>query len=299
MTRLISVVMPARNAESTIVRAIESVLSAQAPSSIELLVVDDGSTDSTLAIVKSLASADGRLVVLSANGIGANAARNVAIEYANGEWIALLDADDWWAPGRLPALIADAEAAGADLVADDVISVRREDQPGKSLFADRGIEIEGRTPLRLVDLVSRDLGTLQPIFERRLLKTGLRFPAWARQTGDFWFMLHLVNAAQAPVVVGRAGYYYRRHGTTLSSASPRMWAGSASVTADLLADPRLEVDTDVRVLLERRLEDAIANYHYLIAKGMGLGTMKGAREIMRHPRSVLTGARGLLGRRSR
>lgn len=98
---LVSVVMPAYNAEKTIRGAVASVLS-QTYASWELVIVDDSSTDETPALLDSLADVDGRVHVIHAkvNG-GVAAARNAAIAAARGSHIAFLDSDDGWHPRKL------------------------------------------------------------------------------------------------------------------------------------------------------------------------------------------------------
>lgn len=92
-----SVVIPAFNAERTIRRAIDSVLE-QNLLPFEIIVVDDGSTDST----KELAESYGGITkCISQCNAGVSTARNVGIDAAKGEWIAFLDADDVWFPDRL------------------------------------------------------------------------------------------------------------------------------------------------------------------------------------------------------
>lgn len=99
----ISVVIPAYNAASFLPRCLQSVF-AQTLQAEEIIVVDDGSTDDTAARAAKL----GAKVVSRPNG-GLSAARNTGIQNASSEWIALLDADDMWAPEKLQrqALLAE------------------------------------------------------------------------------------------------------------------------------------------------------------------------------------------------
>ena len=97
----VSVVIPAYNAAWCIRRAIDSAL-AQDFRSLEVLVVDDGSTDNTPEILTSYAGSV--RVVKKANG-GLSSARNAGIKEAKGAYIAFLDADDWWLPGKLSAQV--------------------------------------------------------------------------------------------------------------------------------------------------------------------------------------------------
>lgn len=97
---LVSVIIPACNAEVFIAKTLESVLS-QTYQNIEILVVDDGSSDKTAEIVKSFAQKDTRINLLQQSNAGVAAARNLAIEKSKGEYIAAIDADDIWYPQNL------------------------------------------------------------------------------------------------------------------------------------------------------------------------------------------------------
>ena len=95
----ISVIIPTYNREKTILRALQSVLK-QTYTNLEVLVVDDGSTDKTAELVKNVADNRVRYITLEQNG-GASNARNVGAGMASGEWIAFQDSDDCWYPDKL------------------------------------------------------------------------------------------------------------------------------------------------------------------------------------------------------
>lgn len=100
----ISVVIPAYNASSTIVTAIQSVQNQQLVDNInlEIIIINDGSLDNTEEIVKDYIS-DGsdNIILISKNNGGVSKARNIGIKEASGEWIAFLDSDDEWLPNKL------------------------------------------------------------------------------------------------------------------------------------------------------------------------------------------------------
>lgn len=94
---LVSVVVPAYNAEKTLKASVDSIL-AQDFRDFEIIVVNDGSSDSTKAI---LAEYDSQIRVVDQNNRGAPAARNAGVNAANGKLIAFLDSDDLWSPDKL------------------------------------------------------------------------------------------------------------------------------------------------------------------------------------------------------
>jgi glycosyltransferase involved in cell wall biosynthesis len=97
---LVSVVIPAYNAEAFIQKTLTSVLS-QTYKNLEILVIDDGSTDRTVEIVEAMAEGDRRIRLLQQSNSGVAAARNLGIKHAKGEFIAPLDADDIWYPQNI------------------------------------------------------------------------------------------------------------------------------------------------------------------------------------------------------
>jgi GT2 family glycosyltransferase len=104
-----SVIIPVFNGERTIERAVQSVLDQSFPAH-EILVVDDGSTDSTASVVRRFGD---RVHAVRQENRGVAAARNLGVARATGDWVAFLDADDWYYPDRLQlhaAWIADGAA---------------------------------------------------------------------------------------------------------------------------------------------------------------------------------------------
>jgi len=102
MTRpLVSVIVPTYNCAAFVRSAIDSVL-AQSYAPIEVVVVDDGSTDETLAVLSGFGE---RIRVFSQSNAGPAAARNRAVAQAHGEYLAFLDGDDLWLPGHLEGLM--------------------------------------------------------------------------------------------------------------------------------------------------------------------------------------------------
>jgi glycosyltransferase involved in cell wall biosynthesis len=108
---LVSIVIPAYNAERTIGETICSVL-RQSYENLDIIVVDDGSTDRTRATVVQWALKDSRINVITQRRAGVAAARNTGISVAKGTYIAPLDADDLWHPERVSLHVEALEAAG-------------------------------------------------------------------------------------------------------------------------------------------------------------------------------------------
>lgn len=110
----VSVIIPAYNAERWLPATLDSVCS-QSLLEIEILVVDDGSTDRTVEIAAAFAARDPRVRIIYQENAGVGAARNRAIAEAAGEYIAPLDADDLWYPEKLAHQVACMDAGGQEM----------------------------------------------------------------------------------------------------------------------------------------------------------------------------------------
>lgn len=111
----ISVIMPVYNAEKYLDRSISSILS-QSLSDFELILVNDGSTDSSAEICDNYAEKDSRVKIINKHNGGVSSARNLGIEKASGKWLCFADSDDIVKPGAFKALM---NCAPADLVVSE------------------------------------------------------------------------------------------------------------------------------------------------------------------------------------
>lgn len=111
---MISVIVPAFNVESTIIRTLDSIL-AQTYPEIEVIVVDDGSADKTGKVIDNYASQHKRVMVIHTKNQGVTATRLTGVAQASGEWIGFVDGDDEIEPDMYEFLLKNAEQYGADI----------------------------------------------------------------------------------------------------------------------------------------------------------------------------------------
>ena len=110
----VTVIVPMYNSEDSIEQCVDSVL-AQSLKDIELICVDDGSSDATCSLVEARASRDTRVCVLQQENAGPGAARNAALDCAQGEFVYCLDADDYLERTMLAQCVEALEKTGADM----------------------------------------------------------------------------------------------------------------------------------------------------------------------------------------
>lgn len=236
--RRVSVIIAAYNVEAYIGRAIASV-QAQTVSDLEILIVDDASRDGTATLVNHLASTDPRIRLLSQpENRGPSAARNRAVREAEGEWVAVLDADDAWRPERLEKLLELAGETGAEAVADNQIlfddSVKRESGVAFT-FPDRKITLDAEA------LFSRsnplELGILKMMFRRSMLaEHGLAYDESLRFAEDLKLLCEFVLGGGRVMITNDAYYIYTTpvgHITRTQSSGTRSETSRRSILAIL------------------------------------------------------------------
>ena len=122
MEPTVSIIVPVYNAEGTLTRCIDSILN-QEYNDFELLLIDDGSQDSSGAICDSYASADSRVRVVHKVNSGVSDSRNLALDMARGTYLQFLDSDDWITPNATRLLVETAEHYHCDMVISDFYRV--------------------------------------------------------------------------------------------------------------------------------------------------------------------------------
>ena len=218
---LVSVVIPSYNHASYLDEALDSVLLPELAVELEVVVVDDGSSDDSLAILERRREADGRVVLIAQENRGAHTALNRGIETARGETVFILNSDDAFHTERIPRIVARFEE---DPEAAAVVSwIEIVDGAGKTLGIKEGWRNMPPWPRRrsgdslgalddplLALLEANWIATTSNVaFRRRFFEDGLRFSD-LRYTHDWDFFLavgrHGLREIREPLV------RYRVHG---------------------------------------------------------------------------------------
>lgn len=245
----VSVIMPAYNVAEFIGIAIDSVL-AQTFSDLELIVVDDGSTDETASIVQQRQAADGRGLVhlIRQSNQGLAAARNAALAVAKGECFALLDSDDLWEPSFLASQMSVLDRdAGVAIVTGNAryiggpehgapVRPHPDPRPDPNLRTILGDE-------RAVFIMS--------VFRRSVFDRIGGFKPKFRTNEDYDFWLRAASAGFRFVRNSAPLAGYRIRAESLSADEVRMLRGILAVYAD--ARPMLPVGSIERSTLDRQV----------------------------------------------
>ena len=238
----VCVIIAAKNAAETIARAVASALAE--PETAEVIVIDDGSTDTTATAALSVADDTGRLnIVRFEKNRGPAAARNHAISISRSPILAILDADDFFLPGRLAKLL---EVSDWDFVADNIAFM--DERAAASAAADVG---RFQPEPRLLDLtgfvegnISRrgvrrgEIGFLKPLMRRAFLSSHqLAYNETLRLGEDYDLYLRALAKGARYKIIHSCGYAAIVRGNSLSGSHrtedlKRLYEADRAILAD-------------------------------------------------------------------
>jgi GT2 family glycosyltransferase len=230
-TPVVSVVTPAYNAARYLPETLRSVL-GQTFSDLELIIVDDGSTDDTLAVARRLAATDCRVRIIATPNSGPAAARNTALRSARGAFVALLDSDDLMAPEYLARQLAvfDAFPEASVVTANAVNRGGGPTYDGKPFWPPTA----GYERITLHQLIEHeDSMCIFSVFRRAICSAVGVFNAAFTGNEDYEFWLRAAIAGFVLVRNNEPIGVYRRHDDSLSSNEPRMIRGVLAVLRNL------------------------------------------------------------------
>lgn len=298
MKPLVSVIIPTYNVQAYIGQAIQSALD-QTVQNIEIIVTDDASTDDTVQIIKT--NKDRRIhLTINKNNFGPSYSRNLAIQKAEGEWIALLDGDDWWEKNRLERMLDVAEAQQADLVADDIQNYKEgAKNPWNNTYLEDQNYAFHDAFISAVEMIQYDFGPLKPLFRRDFLeRKGLQYNEGITYGEDFLLLLEcLLNGAKM-AIFSEPLYIRRAWANSLTAQGLRSTEHLIHLTEDLITklktqeNPQIKQIPEVIQALESRLKKQTDSflYHQLtepFKEGNALqGAFKMTELAFRSPRSL-------------
>lgn len=218
-TPLVSVLMPAYNAEKYVEKAIRSVM-AQTFSDWELVIIDDRSQDATCQIIEALAREDARIRFFqNARNQGAAQTRNRGLDLCRGQYVALLDCDDIWYPDKLRQQVALARKENADIVYCSYAIV---DENGQKKYSD--FIVPERTDLK-ASLVQSVISCSTALLGKKVTEH-YRFPEeYYHEDLAMWLTLlgDGMEAVGSPLVLAEYRVRLRSRASNKLNAARRRW----------------------------------------------------------------------------
>lgn len=222
---LVSIIIPVYNLADYLPQCLDSVR-GQSYENIQVLLVNDGSTDASLAVSQEYVRRDSRFQLIDKANSGVSDSRNQALDRAEGKYIQFLDGDDWLAPDATEALVHAAESTGADLVlahfyrvADERMAPRGHIKKECVLTRQEFAEEMMKAPANYY------YGVLwNKLYRRSIIDSRrLRFDSQVNWCEDFLFNLEYIERVRLVSAIPRPIYYYRKRENSLvtSQASLR------------------------------------------------------------------------------
>lgn len=224
---LVSVIIPVYNAEKQLCRCVDSVL-AQTYADVELLLIDDGSTDKSGKICDEYAQKDNRVRVFHKENGGVSAARNKGINEAKGDYLSFIDSDDWIVPCMYEKMLQKICENNADVCICDINMY----WGGQAFVYEHCLSVSGTKSHDIYRYINCNWNSSSNIVARKILfeKYKLRFPVGITYCEDFHLTLRLFYWATKIVKVDEALYVYDRsnensamHHLNQKKQSDRRW----------------------------------------------------------------------------
>lgn len=228
MSIKVSVIIPVYNAAEYLRECLDGVL-RQTLKEIEVICVDDGSSDESWTILQAYQNQDARVKAVQQANAGAGAARNHGMQYATGEYLSFLDADDFYEPDMLETAYRAAKQAEAEIVVFACDLYEHKSQKYHAYpYSIRESLLPAQQPFSAQN-VSRDVFKLfvgwawDKLFKASFVQQkGLRFQE-QRTTNDMLFVFSAVVAAQRIVTLPQVLVHHRRDAGTLSVTREKSW----------------------------------------------------------------------------
>jgi glycosyltransferase involved in cell wall biosynthesis len=208
----VSVIMPVYNVEKYLASSIESVL-AQTHKNIELIIVDDGSIDTSGDIADSYAALHGSIRVVHIKNGGVSNARNVALNLAMGEYISFIDGDDLIAKDMIESLCSSLEENSVDISVCGLLPFYNT----QKIKLNKKTHIYAKRVINAQDALSEMLyqgnisnGVVGKLYRSNLF-TGIRFPDNVSIAEDLAVNYDVFSNAKLVAVEGSKKYFYRQH----------------------------------------------------------------------------------------
>lgn len=214
---LISLIIPCYNVERTVSKCLNSV-TKQIYKNLEIIIINDGSTDRTLEIIKQFQKEDSRLIVINQKNSGVSKARNLGIQSATGQYICFVDSDDWIEKDYCSSLLHSITTNGADI---SIAEAFYEDENGNKIenhqLGYSSISVyDNQTALQLLleDKVIQSHPWAK-LYKSQLLKN-ITFPENLEAFEDYYTMFKVFNNAEKVVKNNKPVYHYVQFENSLS-----------------------------------------------------------------------------------
>ncbi|MGN1299253.1 MAG: glycosyltransferase family 2 protein [Candidatus Scatovivens sp.] len=224
-----SIIVPVYNSEKYIQKCIDSILN-QTYDNYEIIIINDGSTDNTLKIINSNYKNRSNIIIVNKENQGVSMARNLGIQYAKGEWITFLDADDWIDDNTLKIINQEIESnSEIELIQNNIYISNDYKNSNKYKVLDNLIKKESTQKKEIIETIicinygskkyGEKYGNCRCIggkFYKKslLIENKIAFPDGMETFEDGIFNLYAYFYSRATLIFNKNLYHYRQHSTS-------------------------------------------------------------------------------------
>lgn len=224
-TPLVSIIVPVYNAAAYLPRCLDSIR-RQTWTAVEVWLVNDGSTDASLALCREAAEADARFHVLDKPNSGASDSRNAGLNRAAGKYLQFVDSDDYLAPNATETLVHTAESTGADLIVAHFYRDFEDRQVHQGHIRDRRVMTRAEYAEEMVKAPSNFYyGVLwNKLYRRNIVEANqIRFQRELSWCEDFLFNLEYMKYIRLAAAIPEPVYHYvrRENSLVMTESTPR------------------------------------------------------------------------------
>jgi glycosyltransferase involved in cell wall biosynthesis len=217
----VSIIVPIYNAEKHLRECLDSLIN-QTLKEIQIILINDGSTDDSKKIILEYVERDSRIVFIDSANEGVSAARNQGIEKSSGRYLGFVDADDYIVPGMYERLFEIAQEDKSSVVICNATNAEEKGESGKRLeLEDETFLIGDKVPVLLNFLRFKyDSANWNKLYSSEIIKQyNLKFDSRLAIWEDLLFNLKFIGYADKITTVSEALYYYREHDTSVIANS--------------------------------------------------------------------------------
>lgn len=206
----VSVIVPVYNAENTLERCVKSIV-GQTYKDIEVILINDGSIDSSRYICEKFADTDKRIKIINKSNEGVSASRNLGIECASGDYLMFADSDDWFTCDAVETMVSAADETGCDMVISDFYRVKNKYASIKGDITEEGMMGRQDFVLYMMDNPANFYyGAMwNKLYKRKIIiDNNLRLNDDIKWCEDFMFNLDYIRCADTFYSIKKPLYYY-------------------------------------------------------------------------------------------
>ncbi len=272
MNDLISVVVPVYNAEKYLERCVQSIC-GQTYKNLEIILVNDGSSDNSGALCKKLASSDDRIKVIQQENGGSSIARNTGLDYATGDILAFVDSDDHLDLSMFEQMME--LMVANDL---DVVEIERDD-PSKKRRFDNEFRIESRNKALQRIIPSSSFQVWKRLYKKSVVADMRFIPNIIHQ--DVFYIIDMMNRVESVGHLNSPLYFYNRESESIIRSKYTPMKRDVAIRATEYIKNNIPQSEELNRVMNQYIVNYYTDHFYLISKNKTLDTDREYRQKLK------------------